>query len=172
VECEAGWCSSTPITTLSAHYAQALACAELHPIPVKRLHDLAGRSALRQMLAQAEIPVCATCRATLDFSANQVANYASMRQVLTVFFELVRPFVLGLGISSEEEYTWLQEQAGHEMRLPSFEGNWNLLILWGQKGARAGHAVQVVTAGKAAQVVMADAHLQAGGGQHGPHATC
>jgi ubiquinone/menaquinone biosynthesis C-methylase UbiE len=145
MECEAGWSSSAAIETLSGHYAQALTRAGLHPIPANRMHDLDGKGAMRSMLAQAGFQVYAAYRYRLSFSAYEEA-YASMRQVISVFFELIQPFVLRMQVTSEEAYCELVRQAACEIRLPFFEGHWHLLALWGHKGEAREPAVQAVAA--------------------------
>jgi ubiquinone/menaquinone biosynthesis C-methylase UbiE len=147
VECEAGWSSSAALETLSRYYAQALARAGLRPIPANRAHDLDGKGAMRQMLTQAGFAVCAAYRYRLSFSAYEDA-YAAMRQVISVFFELIQPFVLRMEVVSEEAYRELVWQAGCEMRLPFFEGHWHLLSLWGCKGAMRAQAAQAGMAGR------------------------
>jgi ubiquinone/menaquinone biosynthesis C-methylase UbiE len=142
VECEAGWSSSAAIETLSRLYAQAIERAGLRPIPANRAHDLDGKGAQRAMLAQAGFEVCAAYRYRLSFSASEDA-YASMRQVISVFFDLIEPFVLRMGVVSQDAYSALVQQAGCEIRLPFFEGHWHLLTLWGHKGVlAAGRDVQ------------------------------
>jgi ubiquinone/menaquinone biosynthesis C-methylase UbiE len=147
VECEAGWSSSAAIETLSGYYAQAIARAGLRPIPANRMHDLDGKGALRQMLKAAGFQVRAAHRHRLSFSADEEA-YAAMRQVISVFLDLIQPFVLRMGVVSEEAYRELVRQAGCEMRLPFFEGHWHLLTLWGQKGQAREPEAQAVAVGK------------------------
>ncbi len=150
VECEAGWTSSAAIATLSRYYAEAIARAGLHPIAANRAHDLDGRGALRTMLKEAGVEVCAAHRYRLCFSACEEA-YAPMRQVISLFFDLIQPFVLRMGVLSEEEFSQLVRQAGCEIRLPFFEGHWHLLTLWGRKGAGRAPAEPEGRAGKAWQ---------------------
>jgi SAM-dependent methyltransferase len=151
VECESGTSSSPTLEQLSLHYSQALERAGLHPIPPGRAHDLRADSALRRMLGEAGLPVCATHRTTLDFSASQIETYAAMRQVITVFFELVRPFVLRMGTVSEAEYASLVEQVGYEIRSPLFCGRWHLLTLWGKKAEAGKRMERAVIARRDAQ---------------------
>jgi ubiquinone/menaquinone biosynthesis C-methylase UbiE len=132
VECEAGWSSSEAINTLSQYYDQAIERAGLRPIPANRAHDLNGKGALRKMLTAAGFEVCAAYRYRLSFSADEEA-YASMRQVISVFFELIKPFVLRMQVVSEDRFSDLVRQAVCEIRLPFFEGRWHLLALWGRK---------------------------------------
>ncbi len=143
VECEAGRCTSGAVEELSLRYDQAVARAGLHPIPANLAHDLDDRGALRAMLAEADLPVSAVRRVTLDFSAHEAAN-APMQRVILVFFEQVKPFLLRMQMVSEEEYDALMRQAACEMSMLGFQGSWHLLVLWGQKSASAGEIVQAM----------------------------
>ncbi len=155
MECEAGWSSSLALETLSRHYAQAIARAGLRPIPANRAHDLDGKGALRTMLKEAGFSVWAAHRHRLSFSPYEEEAYVPMRQVISVFLDLIEPFVLRMGVTSEEAYRELVRQAACEIRLPFFEGHWHLLVLWGRKGAaseqraQAGVAVEKVQEGGA-----------------------
>jgi ubiquinone/menaquinone biosynthesis C-methylase UbiE len=132
VECESGLCSSQAIEKLSTLYVEALGRAGITPIPANRAHDLDGKGTLRAMLKEAGLEVVATSRDTLDFSICEDA-YPLMRTIITVFFELVQPFVLSMQVASEAEYARLVEQAAQEIRQHTFEGRWHLLTMWASK---------------------------------------
>jgi SAM-dependent methyltransferase len=147
VECEAGRCTSQAIEELSLRYEEAIQRTGLHPIPANRAHDLSNDGALRKMLAEANLPVRAVRRVTLDFSASQPAH-ARMQEVILVFFELVKPHLVRMQVLSEAEYAALMRQAACEMSMRGFQGRWHFLMLWGHKSVASEPAAQAVGAGR------------------------
>jgi SAM-dependent methyltransferase len=144
VECEAGHCSSPAIEHLSLLYAQAIQRAGLHPIPANRAHDLDGKGALRLLLTEAGLEVCAAPRRRLSFALQEEA-YASMRLLIALFFEEIKPFVLRMQVAEEATFSDLVEQAAREIRLPSFKGIWHLLVLWARKSEPVEHPERATT---------------------------
>jgi hypothetical protein len=56
-----------------------------------------------------------------------------MYQSLNIGFLLVQPFLIKLGLSTEEELTQLYKQAIAEMQESTFRGIWYYLTAWGEK---------------------------------------
>jgi ubiquinone/menaquinone biosynthesis C-methylase UbiE len=68
----------------------------------------------------------------IDFSAGAPAHDACVEN-FTVAFELIRPYIVGLGLTSTEEYDQLRNQAIAEMYSADFGGIWFWRAMWGRK---------------------------------------
>ncbi|MBV9020386.1 MAG: methyltransferase domain-containing protein [Ktedonobacteraceae bacterium] len=68
----------------------------------------------------------------IDFSAGTEAHEACF-QNYTVGFQLLKPFVIKMGITTPQEFDRLYQQMQIEMLSEDFCGMWLLLSAWGQK---------------------------------------
>ncbi|GAC1354093.1 MAG: hypothetical protein NVS4B11_28880 [Ktedonobacteraceae bacterium] len=71
----------------------------------------------------------------IDFSATG-KNHEYMYQNLSMTFLLVQPFLIKLGLATEEELTQLYKQAIEDMQLNTFRAIWYYLTAWGEKPTR------------------------------------
>ncbi len=68
----------------------------------------------------------------LDFSAGE-KEHESQCQNTTVFFQLLKPFLIKTGVTTDEEFEQLYQQALIDMLSNGFCGIWFYLSAWGQK---------------------------------------
>jgi ubiquinone/menaquinone biosynthesis C-methylase UbiE len=68
----------------------------------------------------------------IDFSHGSEA-YVIAYEDYRVGFKLVQPFLVRMGVGTEEEIATLYEQALQEMQAPGFCGIWFYLSVWGEK---------------------------------------
>lgn len=68
----------------------------------------------------------------IDFSAGS-ADFEGWYQNFTLVFQLLKPFYLEAGVTTNEEFERLFQQMVGEMLAPSFRGLFPLLTVWGVK---------------------------------------
>jgi ubiquinone/menaquinone biosynthesis C-methylase UbiE len=68
----------------------------------------------------------------LDWSVGTDA-YAAVAQDLKIFFQLLQPFMVGVGAATEEELEQLYRDIDLELRAEDFCAFWTFFTVWGQK---------------------------------------
>ncbi len=131
-ECIYGKTTSGACEQLSLHYVQALARAGLRTTLAGLAHDLGKAISLADLLLEAGYQDIKPRDFFLDFSAGSPAH-THVSQVITVFFELIQPFVLQMQVVTERAYERLCQQVTREIAADTFGGSWHLRTLWGRK---------------------------------------
>ncbi|SRR5579884_3511858 len=140
-ECIYGRTTSAVCEQLSLYYVQALACAGLRTTPAGLAHDLGKAISLADLLLEAGYQTIKQQDFLLDFSTGSPAH-VHMCQIIPVFFELIRPFVLQRQVVTETVYARLCSEVTRELAAESFSGNFHLRTWWGRKPEVRGDAVQ------------------------------
>jgi predicted O-methyltransferase YrrM len=70
----------------------------------------------------------------IDFSFG-TEEYTSEYQDLRTFLKLIQPFLVKVGVATQEEIDALYHRAMEEMQSPAFCGIWPFLSIWGTKPA-------------------------------------
>ena len=68
----------------------------------------------------------------IDFSAGTEAHEACYQNAM-VFYQLIKPFLIKMGVTTPQEFDQLYQQVLIEMLSEDFCGMWLLLSAWGQK---------------------------------------
>ena len=68
----------------------------------------------------------------IDFSFG-TEEYTSEYQDLRTFLKLIQPFLVKVGVATQEEIDALYHRAMEEMQSPDFCGIWPFLSVWGTK---------------------------------------
>lgn len=71
----------------------------------------------------------------LDYSAG-TESHGDWYQIFMVFWKLFQPFLIKMGVTTQEEVDVLYHRALMEMQTDSFCGIWFFLTVWGQKPER------------------------------------
>jgi ubiquinone/menaquinone biosynthesis C-methylase UbiE len=136
-ECIYGKTTSAACEHLSWCYVQALARAGLRTTPAGLAHDLGKVFPLVDLLADTGYQAIKQQDFLLDFSAGS-GVYTLMYQIIPVFFELIRPFVLQMQVVTKTEYMRLCQEVTDELYADSFAGNFHLRTFWGRKAEAQG----------------------------------
>jgi SAM-dependent methyltransferase len=139
-ECLSGTTTSAACEQLSWHYVQALARAGLRTTPAGLAHDLGTAFPLADLLVGAGYQTIKPQDFLLDFSAGSDAH-ALLYQIIPVFFELIRPFVLQMQVLTRTAYQRLCQQLTDELYADSFSGHWHLRTFWARKAGATGEPV-------------------------------
>lgn len=130
-EAEAYSLANTPaFETLSAMFLQAFKRAGHGFSPDGRNSGLTPM--LRPLLQKAGCQNVQIRPCVIDWSAGR-EEHEPIRQDIMVFTKLLQPFIISMGVSTEEELDRLHREADIEMLSDDFHALWYFLTAWGEK---------------------------------------